>query len=81
MGAKGAFSNVFARHYARKLLRVGDEVRLGEHEGVVSRFLPQSIELNTLDGASVLVPYSSLMSRSFVFEPVDGSMGEAAAGE
>ena len=81
VGAKGAFSNVFARHYACKLLRVGDEVRLGEHEGVVSRFLPQSIELNTLDGASVLVPYSSLMSRSFVFEPVDGSMGEAPAGE
>ncbi len=69
LAARAAFGNVFARHYAMKLLRVGDEVRLAEHEGIVSRFLPQSLEMIVEGGDHVLVPYSALMSSSFMFEP------------
>ena len=72
LAARVAFGNVFARHYAMKLLRVGDEVRVGEWEGVVSRFLPQSIELTVETGDHVLVPYAALMGDAFTFDPVDG---------
>ncbi len=71
LAARAAFGNVFARHYAMKLLRVGDGVRVGEWEGAVSRFLPQSIELTIEGGDHVLVPYASLMGQAFTFDPVD----------
>lgn len=71
LAARAAFGNVFARHYAMKLLRVGDGVRAGEWEGVVRRFLPQSIELATEEGDHVLVPYATLMGQAFTFDPID----------
>lgn len=51
-----------ANYYLRRLVRLGDEVELGEIRGVAERFCPLGILLRTADGRQHFVPARHLLT-------------------
>lgn len=60
LGARDAFREVIARHYAQRLHRPGDQVRAGGVAGVLVGFGPLTATLRTDEG-EITVPCSALV--------------------
>ena len=55
LGARTTVANILASHYAQKAYRVGQVVRIGEHEGAIVEISRTTVSLDTPAGR-VLVP-------------------------
>lgn len=55
LGARDSVGNLLASHYLSKWYRVGQRVRLGEHEGRIIEMLPSAVVLRT-DAGKLYVP-------------------------
>ena len=55
LGARTAVSNIIGSYYVGKTYRVGQRVRIGEHEGVIAEILPTAVVIETRAGRA-LVP-------------------------
>lgn len=60
LGSRGAFRNIVAGHYLRRLIHPGDEVEIEGERGVVVRFSPVAVVLRTERGQKI-VPTRSLL--------------------
>jgi small conductance mechanosensitive channel len=65
-----AFKDIFQNFVAGILLlvgqpfRVGDQIRMGEHEGTVDEILTRATYLKTYDGRRVIIPNSDLFTNA-----------------
>ena len=50
LGAQTTVSNIVATHYLAQTYRVGQRVRVGDHEGRIAEMLPTAVILETGDG-------------------------------
>jgi small-conductance mechanosensitive channel len=64
LGSRGTFENIVARHYAQRMFRVGDHLRVVEVQGTLVRIGPISAWLRTESGESVAIPCSTLVSSA-----------------
>lgn len=62
LGARAVFGNVVARHYASRLYKPGDAVRVGEVDGTIVAFHPTGVIIATDDG-EVVLPSEQLLTR------------------
>ena len=68
LGARDTFRNLTTRHYYEKMVRPGDRVRVGDHEGVVVEYSPIAIILSTGRGKRVVLPCNMLSSMAVTVE-------------
>ncbi|MEO8335533.1 MAG: mechanosensitive ion channel family protein [bacterium] len=65
-----AFKDIFQNFVAGVLIlvgqpfRVGDQIRIGEHEGTVDEILTRATYLKTYDGRRVIIPNSDLFTNT-----------------
>lgn len=62
LGARTAVANLISCHYLSKWYRVGQTIRIGEHEGRIAQILPSAVVLQTSAGR-VYVPASLFSER------------------
>lgn len=65
IGAGPVVTNILASHYASRAFRVGDEIRMGEVQGTISRITPTSIVILS-DDDTVHVPARAFCERASV---------------
>lgn len=61
LNSRAAFRNIVAGHYMKRVARVGDHVRLGEHAGIIVRYGAVAVILRTDEGDELVVPCSRLI--------------------
>lgn len=62
LGARTSVSNMLACHYLAKFYRVGQVVRVGEHEGRILELQPSAVILHT-DAGKVYIPAREFATR------------------
>lgn len=68
LSARATMSQLINGHYARKLLRVGDTIAIGEHTGDIARFERLHVAVAVDASKELLLPYDELMSSNFKVE-------------
>lgn len=54
LGARSYVANLIGTRYLREAYRVGQRIRIGEHEGVILDFMPTGVMLETVAGRTLL---------------------------
>jgi len=78
LGFRGAMGNIVARHYYEKMLVPGDRVRVEGQEGLVVRFTPVALVVETSEG-EVIIPCQKLLDGAVRVQPVAAPAGQGGA--
>ena len=69
IGARSAVGNLIAAHYIQPIVRVGEEIQVGSHQGTVTAVTPMVVVLETERGR-VVIPAAYFTETASVISPV-----------
>ena len=70
LGARRAFESLIAKYHYERLIRPGDRIRIGEHQGVVVRYSPVALVLS-VRGKELIIPCHRLHEATIELERID----------
>lgn len=70
LGFRTLMTHIAARHYYERMLQPGDKVRVGDLEGIVLRYSPIALIVETEQGERI-VPCASLLDKTIDVQPMD----------